>query len=698
MTSGLTRWVETLIGVALVTIVAIGTISLSPFVAQVLERVPWLTYMYTGGTSPQGLEQERVDPLPFETTGVGTAELLALGLPVVRDPVVNEVDRSTIFPAGHAITDEANETLILSARRALWTWDKGVPGLGVEALIVELPTARWASSLTSIWSLDPTPAGLYPPGSTQSQEFGLEEGQEFEGAKVQFAHNRLWVVVQVGIGPAYIDSVAAGAAPELDTLELARQLSLEIEDSLPRLDDLEGWDSLSLADARLDNAASLGVAATLTILARSLGGGFLDRGTREALVGLSRPRFPSTADDVSLTRAVRLTRLRFFARTFLVALASGVALIVTYFVSGAMTLVPMFFLVGALIISITLVATFARRRAVDETLGRRWLFAEAMAVGSSATVIAAGVFLVGTAGIGFTLGDGVVVRTVALVLLVLGLAVVGFAPFPPRLFKRLAMPAIKRALSLDERAPVLLLRSFQDDGLRVRIHPTSRTSPASRLALLNDSTFEDLIAWQAAKVAPVIAIGQPGTRLQPLGAVRDYFSDDDWQVAVLKRINVSSAVIFVVGRSPGAQWELTQIRERGALGKTLFIFPPLPSSEFRKRCLVLSAGLGLKPERISADFAWGTPLVAMRIGPGGELIRYFADGRDDIAYSMAVSHGLAHLKDTPAIRHAPLGAFDNAEDIARARKLFATYDPTLRREGSSDPFRRAVGIFLHIVE
>lgn len=698
--AGMKSWVReqasTLFGVLLLLAVAVGTITSAPMIARGLDHLPWLVYLYTGGAPPEGVEREIVDPLPFETVGVSSEELLAMGLPVSPQPSLSEPDPTTIFPAGHAVTDAANEQVVMSARRALWTWNAGTDGFGLDVMIVELPTQAWAQSLANTWAFEPLGEGEYPAGATQDFESGTSDGGSYAAAKVQFVHDRLCVVVQTGTGPLYAEAVAAGTAEQLDVRDAARQVALALDANLPAMNDLAGWEGLDTLDLRVVNAASLGAAATLTILARAFGSGVLDRGSREALFGWFRRRAPAGTNDVDLTGSVRQLRLRSGLKTLALALGSGAGMIVVYFVTGAIGLVEMFLLVAAAVLIVALVATLVRPRNRDEKLGRGWIFAEALATGLSATVVAAGIFFVGTAGIGFTLGEGSLVRILSLTMLALGLAVVGFAPYPAQLFRRLAMPAVKQAVQSDERAPVLFLRSFQDDDLRVRIRSRSKASPSARLALLNDSTFEDLLAWQASRHGPVIAIGQPGTKLQPLGAVRDYFSDADWQTAVLKRINVASAIIFVVGRSPGAQWELAQLRERGALGKTLFVFPPVDEAEFDARCFVLSAGLGLHPLTLNHDFEAGVPLVAMRVGASGQIHRYLASGRDDFAYTLAIERALAEIAELDAIAVAPSGRPVTIEDQAQAQRMLATYDPRRRRRTSVDPFRRALGLILNI--
>jgi len=685
-----------LLGVLLVTMIGVGTVMLSPVVAQALERLPWLIYMHNRGVPFETAEPETPNPLPFETAGATTEELRTLGLPVAPGPAFYEVEHDTIFPPGHVMTDTANEKLVLSSRRALWTWDTGASGFAAEIMIVELPTHGWANSLANIWELDAPTIGRYPTGATQVHESWEAEDGQAEVAKVQFTQDRLWVVAQLGAGPAYASAVDAGTAQSLDLVELARQVALIVSADLPPLDDLNGWDTLHVDGLRLVNAAALGLAATLTVLTRSIRADLLDRGFIEAATSPFRRRVSRQPNDVVLTLAARRIRRGSHLRILVLAFGAGIGLIGLYFVTGSMGLTGMFLLVGALLLVGTLASTFLLRDFRSSNLGPRWTLAESLAGALSVTVVSAGVFCVGIGGIGFTMGDARIVRKVSFVMFALGLAVISVAPLPAQTFRRLAMPAIKRAITRDERAPVLFLRSFQDDDLRVRVHSRSRASSVERLALLEDSTFEDLLAWHAARLGPVIAIGQPGTRLQPLGAVRDYFSDDDWQTAVLKRINMSAAVVFVVGRSPGAQWELAQLCTRGALGKTLFVFPPVPKEELAKRCFVLCAGLGLPPDRLNGDIVSGTPLVAARIGSDGEVIRYLADGRDDIAYGLALEQGLAEITKVSTVVCAPAGAHENLEDVALANTMLACYDPTRRNNRANDPFRSALGAFLQL--
>lgn len=696
-----------LLGVGLVSLVAIGTIGLAPTVARGLEQMPWLIYMHTGGQKPawflgENDTRERADPLPLDTVGVTGEDLRALGLPVAPEASLHPVELEGTFPSGHFVTEAADAT-VMSARRAIWSWDAGRPGVGVEVKVVELVAERWASSLARVTGGKTPGPGDYPEGALVFHQ--AEDGDEpYAMSGAQFVHGRLFVVVQVGVGSAYLAEVEAGASPPLDTVELARQVSLKASEALPLLPDLAGWERLPMADLRPLHAASFGLAAFLTLLVRELGATILDRGSREAIGGRWRQLEPR-AWDADLRRPARRARAKALMRTLLLAVGVGCGAIVYYFASAPVTSfalsigMPGFlldFIVATLIaVTITVVTVLTRRgSSATGPLSAGWRRAEATAAALSTVILAGGIFWIGWSGIGFATGDAMLVRVLSLVMLVVGLAIVSFAPYPARLLQRLAMPHIKQSLAQDDRPPVLFLRSFEDDDLRIRIRSASRSGVTERLGLLNDSTFEDLVAWIASRLGPVIAIGQPGTVLQPLGAARDYFDDDEWQTAVLKRINVSKAIVYLVGRSPGAQWELAQIRDRGALGRTIFVFPPVDAEEFVGRCLVLAAGLRVHPTEFYGDIDTGAPLAAVRVDAEGRVVRYLVDGRDDLAYSLALGRA---LDDAAAQREIVAGVADpyvDSELQEEAASLLVTYDPTRRKRTTTDPFRRAVDFFL----
>lgn len=148
----------------------------------------------------------------------------------------------------------------------------------------------------------------------------------------------------------------------------------------------------------------------------------------------------------------------------------------------------------------------------------------------------------------------------------------------------------------DRRPPVLILRQFGDDFLE-----------SGRLSFGGAPTFEHFVAGELNRIGPVVAIGRPGERLQPLGASRDYLADSDWQRAVTTTIEDAALVVFVLGDSENLLWEFRQTIETHGKKRTLIIVPPLADRDalvrrwsgfVRASADLLGAGLpGQLPER-----------------------------------------------------------------------------------------------------
>lgn len=237
---------------------------------------------------------------------------------------------------------------------------------------------------------------------------------------------------------------------------------------------------------------------------------------------------------------------------------------------------------------------------------------------------------------------------------------------------RLLQPVVRARLEEDERRPIVLLRSFQDDSLKVRT-PNTQLVGLETLAGESYSRFEEIIAWRAWRTGPVLAIGQPGTVLQPLGAARDYFSDDEWQAAVDQRAADARAIVMVVGRSPGLVWEVRKILSEGHLAKTVFVLPPVASYETRARIQVLCMALGLDWHLLMPG--GGTHVVAFFFHPDGRPVIETCAGRPGQAYAAALDHALACIGEAP-------GKLSEPEPRVRAAyretldRWLVTFDPS----------------------
>lgn len=71
-------------------------------------------------------------------------------------------------------------------------------------------------------------------------------------------------------------------------------------------------------------------------------------------------------------------------------------------------------------------------------------------------------------------------------------------------------------------------------------------------------TLEGFLVHQLREVGRVVAVGQPGERLPPLGAERGYLPLRDWQPTVSELIRGAHVVVLSVGPAAGTVWEYTE--------------------------------------------------------------------------------------------------------------------------------------------
>jgi hypothetical protein len=180
------------------------------------------------------------------------------------------------------------------------------------------------------------------------------------------------------------------------------------------------------------------------------------------------------------------------------------------------------------------------------------------------------------------------------------LALFGVMVFVPTLLRvaarRVARVSLETLELRDKRAPVLFLRSFQDDQVKL---PLPRRPFLQRLIGIGEPrpTVDHLLVEEASMLGPVIAIGSP-SKPTPFGAPRIFFDDDAWQHAVSEIAAVASMIVIVVDETPGVTWELGLIRNAGYAAKTLYLVPPATARHTIRR---ETASEGLSEAASAAD-------------------------------------------------------------------------------------------------
>jgi hypothetical protein len=133
-----------------------------------------------------------------------------------------------------------------------------------------------------------------------------------------------------------------------------------------------------------------------------------------------------------------------------------------------------------------------------------------------------------------------------------------FGPAALAQFRRVRAILALRAQEIrlqDQRALILLLRSFADDDFEVQRTIALSSSDAVR----PKTTIEEQIVAQLWEAGPVVAIGQPGLNTDPIGAAREHIVGPLWQPRVQTLIEESALVVVVLGKTEGLLWEYEQL-------------------------------------------------------------------------------------------------------------------------------------------
>jgi uncharacterized RDD family membrane protein YckC len=127
-------------------------------------------------------------------------------------------------------------------------------------------------------------------------------------------------------------------------------------------------------------------------------------------------------------------------------------------------------------------------------------------------------------------------------------------------------PDFKTLRAGDPRAPVLFLRSFQDD---------EKINYQQADGSLFDFSLESRLATHFSAIGPFIAVGEPKDKLPHLGAIRVQLSDAEWQGSVVGWMDEASLIVVMAGWTKWVSWELEGIVSRGHVGKLVLVFPQI---------------------------------------------------------------------------------------------------------------------------
>ena len=148
---------------------------------------------------------------------------------------------------------------------------------------------------------------------------------------------------------------------------------------------------------------------------------------------------------------------------------------------------------------------------------------------------------------------------------------IGFFAYPilfllaAQVRRNYVLPA-NEVLKLDTRYPILFLRPFGADHVGLW--------GKGIIGKFRTKTIDEAIKRFAERLGPFVAIANPKTTLPRLGAAQSYFTDDTWQDAISRWVDMAQMIVMVAGRTAGVRWELDHIFSNQADHKLVIFFPP----------------------------------------------------------------------------------------------------------------------------
>lgn len=245
--------------------------------------------------------------------------------------------------------------------------------------------------------------------------------------------------------------------------------------------------------------------------------------------------------------------------------------------------------------------------------------------------------------------NGVPAQTLGSVFGIIGFTLVVLGAIISRLARRLAAIDAHQLMLRDARPPVLYLRSFGDDRLKLLTATLGRPTLIERFTLRRFDAFEEVVVRHLSRLGPVIAVNQPGTKLAPLGAARETIDSSDWQSVVAAWMARSIMIVFVAPPSQvtqGLRWELETVSANRHWNKTLLVIPPVPLEDLQRRW---QGFLGACARLFTAPLPAGDPRALVVAYRNSRWMVITADRRTEWSYSAALKQALDDSSQAPPV-------------------------------------------------
>jgi len=210
--------------------------------------------------------------------------------------------------------------------------------------------------------------------------------------------------------------------------------------------------------------------------------------------------------------------------------------------------------------------------------------------------------------------------------------------------RRLALQTADEVVAGDPRAPVLFLRSFEEEqvplqGARVPWFLRG-FDPGSE-----HSTLEEMIVLNLTYVGPVVAVADPSRAVTPVGAARWRLDNDEWQRFVEQQIWNAGLIVIGLAETAGLRWEIEAVRRvPGALDKTIFVCPPRAGREAGPPASLAEA-LGCDDGALRSELRGAHALMAAGSSSGTPAL-FTASALSEMAYYVALRSSLLRLRGT----------------------------------------------------
>lgn len=133
--------------------------------------------------------------------------------------------------------------------------------------------------------------------------------------------------------------------------------------------------------------------------------------------------------------------------------------------------------------------------------------------------------------------------------------------------------SVGQVMRQDSRPPILFLRSFRDERIRLQ-HP--RTTWLGRISqsVRPRNELEHLVLDQFSPSGPVVTVGNPQDAFPRYGAAREYLSHQGWHARVEALWHQSRCVVVAIDQTEGVLWEIQSLVASGLASRCLFLLHP----------------------------------------------------------------------------------------------------------------------------